>query len=65
MPIEPIFVSVQEAADALNITRWPMQKLLKSGAVQSKVIGRRRLVSVDSLREYADALPTSHDQAAW
>lgn len=56
MPIEPIFVSVQEAAEALNISRWPMQQILKSGAVKSIKQGGRRLVYVDSLREYAASL---------
>lgn len=61
MPIDPIFVSVQEAADALNITRWPMQKLLKSGAVKSTLVGSRRKVYVDSLREYAESLPSERE----
>jgi excisionase family DNA binding protein len=61
MGIEPIFVSVQEAADALNVTRWQMYKLAKDGQVTSKLLGRRRLVSVDSLRAYADALPTDRE----
>lgn len=61
MGIEPIFVSVQEAADALNITRGEMYKLAKGGPITSKLHGRRRLVSVDSLREYADGLPTDRE----
>jgi excisionase family DNA binding protein len=61
MGIDPIFVSVQEAADALNVTRWQMYKLAKDGQVTSKLLGRRRLVSVDSLRAYADALPTDRE----
>jgi excisionase family DNA binding protein len=61
MGIPPIFVSVQEAADALNITRGEMYKLTRAGAIASSYHGRRRLVSVDSLRAYADALPTDRE----
>lgn len=61
MAIQPIFISVQEAADALNVTRWQMYRLAKDGLVTSKVLGRRRLVSVESLREYAESLPTDRE----
>lgn len=61
MGIEPIFVSVQEAADALNITRGEMYKLAKGGQVASSLLGRRRLVSVQSLHDYAASLPTERE----
>jgi excisionase family DNA binding protein len=61
MGIEPILISVQEAADALGISRWPLQKLINSGDIASTTHGRRRLVYVDSLRAYAAALPTDRE----
>lgn len=64
MGIEPIFVSVQEAADALNISRWPMQQLLREGKVKSTKQGRRRVVYVDSLRAYAASLADSEEAAS-
>lgn len=54
--IDPIFVSVVQAARALNISEWSCYKLLKDGAVRSAKHGNRRLVYVESLREYADSL---------
>lgn len=54
--IEPIFVSVKEAARALNISPWSCYQLLDKGAIKSATMGRRRLVYVDSLREYAAEL---------
>lgn len=56
--VTPIFVSVKQAADMLAISPWSMYQLLDDGAVKSQYKGRRRLVSVASLREYAESLPT-------
>lgn len=57
--IEPIFVSVKDAAKILGgISPWSVYQLLDAGAIKSQYHGRRRLVVVDSLREYAKALPT-------
>lgn len=54
--MDPIFVSVKQAAKALNISPWSCYKLLDEGAIASTSFGRRRLVSATSLREYADHL---------
>jgi excisionase family DNA binding protein len=54
--IEPIFVSVKEAAKALGISPWSCYQLLDAKAIESKYLGRRRLVSVASLRQYATSL---------
>ena len=62
--IGPIFVSVKQAAKALNISPWSMYQLLDAGKVRSQYSGRRRLVRVDSLRAYADNLPTEPEGKA-
>lgn len=54
----PIFVSVKEAAFMLNITPWSVYKLLDEKAIESRYHGKRRLVVVKSLEEYAANLPT-------
>lgn len=59
MAIDPIFVSVKEAADALSLTNWSVYKLLDDGAIESQYHGRKRLVLVTSLRDYAANLPTT------
>lgn len=63
-PIEPIFVSVKDAAKALGLSTWSMYQLLDAKAVESQYHGRRRLVSVTSLREYAASLPTTQADAS-
>lgn len=54
--LEPIFVSVADAADMLALSRWTMYQLLNEQAVKSVYQGRKRLVDVASLREYAASL---------
>jgi hypothetical protein len=63
--IEPIFISVKEAAKALGISLWAAYQLLDDEArpIDSRYKGSRRLVSVKSLREYAENLPTERPQA--
>jgi excisionase family DNA binding protein len=62
--ITPIFVSVKEAARMLSLTTWSVYKLLDEQAIKSQYHGRRRLVSVESLHEYAESLPTTPAESA-
>jgi excisionase family DNA binding protein len=55
----PIFVSVKQAANMLAISPWSTYQLLESGEIESRYKGRRRLVLVSSLEEYARNLPTT------
>lgn len=55
--LEPIFVSVKQAAKVLNITPWSVYRLLDDQAIESAYHGKRRLVRVESLKSYADSLP--------
>lgn len=55
--IEPIFVSVKQAAEALNVTPFSVYQILDAQKIKSQYFGRRRLVDVESLREYAKSLP--------
>jgi hypothetical protein len=55
--LDPIFVSVKEAAKALSVPPGAMYDLLNSGQVAGRYKGRKRLVVVKSLREYAASLP--------
>lgn len=63
--IEPIFVSVKDAAKILGgISPWSVYQLLDDNKIASQYHGRRRLVLVESLREYARTLPTSASESA-
>jgi excisionase family DNA binding protein len=52
--IERIGVSIQEAAKMLGISRPHFYPLIKEGKIRTVKIGRRVLVSVQSLRELVD-----------
>lgn len=56
--IDPIFVTVKTAASALALSEWQVYQLLDAQKIESRYQGRRRLVVVDSLREYARRLPS-------
>lgn len=55
---EPIFVTVKEAARLLGVSPWTCYQLLKSDDIESRYIGRRRLIPLIALMEYAACLPT-------
>ena len=57
--IQPIFVSLKDAGHILGISTWSARELCEKGLVESRYHGRRRLVSVESLRKYAETLPAS------
>lgn len=58
--LPPIFVSVKQAAQMLGISPWSTYQLLDEDppAIESRYHGRRRLVVLDSLRDYAAAMPS-------
>jgi excisionase family DNA binding protein len=53
---EDHLLTVQEAADWLRVSRWSVYSLIHSNELRTIKIGRRRLVSVDALRECVDHL---------
>lgn len=59
--IDPIFVSVDDAAKVLALSPWTIYQLLDAKAIRSVRHGRRRLVDVASMREYAATLPTHRE----
>ncbi len=44
-------LTVQEAADWLRVSRWSVYSLIHANQLRTIKIGRRRLVSLDALRE--------------
>jgi len=62
--IDPIFISVKQAAYALGISPWSCYQLLDTQQIDSRYQGRRRLVVVESLKKYAANLPSFPDADA-
>lgn len=61
--LQPIFVSVKQAAVLLGLTTWSVYKLCDDGKVESRYHGKRRLVVLASVQEYAAGLPDTPDVA--
>ena len=60
--LQPIFVSVKETAKILgDITTWQVYRLLDSSEIESRYIGKRRMVVLASVQQYAEGLPTERD----
>lgn len=57
--LDPIYVSVKEAARMLGVSTWLMYQRLDKQEIESRYEGRKRLVVVESLRAYAANLPTT------
>jgi excisionase family DNA binding protein len=61
--LDPIYVSVKEAARLLGVSTWLMYQKLDQQVIESRYEGRKRLVKTDSLRAYAEALPVTKPEA--
>lgn len=55
--LDPIYVSVKEAARVLGLSTWSIYQKLDAQEIASRYDGRKRLVVVESLRNYAAGLP--------
>jgi excisionase family DNA binding protein len=54
--VEPVLLTVEEAARALHIGRSRVFSLIKSGELVSVKIGHSRRISTDAVRDFARAL---------
>lgn len=55
-PVPAVLYRVDEAADALRLSRSVLYELIRSGRLRTVKAGRRRLVPVAALAEYVDSL---------
>ncbi|GAB4087026.1 hypothetical protein GCM10028784_36560 [Myceligenerans cantabricum] len=55
-PIVPVVYRVEEAAQALRISRCTAYELIRSGELRSVKIGARRLIPVAAVTEYIETL---------
>jgi len=51
--MEPLFVSIIATAEALSIGRTSVYELINQGKLETRKLGRRRLVSVASIKRLA------------
>lgn len=50
----PRLLSIEEAAEACSISRAKMYLLIQAGKIESRTVGRRRLVSEAALRAFIE-----------
>ena len=55
-PVPAVLYRVEEAADALRLSRSLLYELIRSGELRTVKAGRRRLVPVEALAEYVARL---------
>ena len=54
--VTPLLYRVEEAAEALRLSRAMVYEIIRSGQLRTVKIGTRRLVPVAALGEYIDTL---------
>jgi excisionase family DNA binding protein len=52
--MDPLLISVQEAAQTLSVGRTSIYQLIKSGELETMKLGRRRLITIQSLRRLTE-----------
>ena len=62
--MEKLFVSVEEAADALGVSRNHAYLMRQRGELPTLQFGKRLLVPVKALREMADRAAAAEEAAA-
>ena len=53
--MEPVFLTVEEAAGALRISRTRVFDLIRTNRLPSRKLGRLRRIPVSAVREFAKA----------
>lgn len=62
--MERVFLTAEEAAEALRISRSKVYDLIRNGDLASTKIGRLRRVPVDAVQEFARQLIAAGEDAA-
>ena len=52
--MEKLLVSILDAAELLSVGRTSIYELIRSGQLQTRKMGRRRLITATSLRRLVD-----------
>lgn len=52
--MEILLVSIPDAAKALSLGRTSIYELMRSGQLETRKMGRRRLITAESLRRLVD-----------
>lgn len=53
--MEILLVSIPDAAKALSVGRTTVYELMRTGQLETRKMGRRRLITAESLRRLAES----------
>jgi excisionase family DNA binding protein len=62
--VRPLLLGVTDAAAALSISRSLLYELMSANSIRSVKIGRRRLVDVQSMKEWHKSLTANEGLSA-
>lgn len=64
--LEPIYVSVKQAAEMLSVKPWLIYQLLRDPAngLDARYLNSRRVITLASVRAFAADLPTERPEAS-
>jgi excisionase family DNA binding protein len=62
MPEKPLLCSVVEAGRLLSISRSRIYELMNEGALDSRKLGKRRLITTASIEVFANSLTSIQPQ---
>jgi len=57
MSIEPLAVSLPDAAAMLGVSRRSVQRHVSAGTIRARRFGSRTIIEVESLKKYLASLP--------
>lgn len=60
--VDAVFISTKETARLLGVSRQHVYDLLDEREIESRYIGRRRMVVMASLRAFITALPSGRGE---
>lgn len=63
--MEQLLCSTDDASKMLGVSRTTLRGLLEAGTIPTVTIGDRRLVVVQSIRDYVEQLATQSAQAGY
>ena len=61
LPVSPLLLTAEQAASVLSICRTKVYELLRTGQLESVLIGSSRRIPVAALDEYVERLRRSSD----
>jgi len=57
VPPSPLAISIEDTCSLLGLSRYSVCRMVHLGTIKSRKVGRRVLVSMDSIRTFVNGTP--------